>query len=124
MCARELCCFAFQSLGVCAGATDGIATQAEVVDLLVCMAMAAANSTRHENVSQYYFSIFVDVILTKTDFRSIPYCLRSKQRQQDGFESSKEGFLHFEENLGFIPFSRRYDFSTGSKGYQIADGWH
>jgi len=48
VCARELCCFAFQSPGVMSDAADGIATQAEVVDLLVCMAKAAAISPRKE----------------------------------------------------------------------------
>eukprot|EP00026_Physarum_polycephalum_P002462 Phypoly_transcript_02469.p1 GENE.Phypoly_transcript_02469~~Phypoly_transcript_02469.p1 ORF type:complete len:782 (-),score=119.65 Phypoly_transcript_02469:460-2742(-) len=58
VCARELCCFAFQNLGVCAGATDGIATQAEVVDLLVCMAKAAAASTRRDTIFDPYPTVF------------------------------------------------------------------
>lgn len=46
VCSRELCVFAFQTLGVMADAADDIATGAEVVDLLINMTRAAAKSNR------------------------------------------------------------------------------
>eukprot|EP01127_Copromyxa_protea_P012695 TRINITY_DN3332_c0_g1_i4.p1 TRINITY_DN3332_c0_g1~~TRINITY_DN3332_c0_g1_i4.p1 ORF type:complete len:695 (-),score=133.86 TRINITY_DN3332_c0_g1_i4:33-2117(-) len=46
VCSRELCCWGFQRLGVGAGAAGDIATEAEVVDLMVCMAVAASNNNR------------------------------------------------------------------------------
>lgn len=47
VCSRELCCWGFQKLGVGSGAADDIATEAEVVDLMVNMAILAANHTRY-----------------------------------------------------------------------------
>lgn len=46
VCSRELCVWSFQQLGVGSEAASDIATEAEVVDLLVTMAKVAANSTR------------------------------------------------------------------------------
>ncbi|XP_064651623.1 protein mono-ADP-ribosyltransferase PARP6-like isoform X2 [Lineus longissimus] len=46
VCSRELCVFAFQTLGVMSDAAEDIATGAEVVDLLVAMAKAALKSLR------------------------------------------------------------------------------
>ncbi|KAL4216613.1 Poly [ADP-ribose] polymerase 6 [Mactra antiquata] len=46
VCCRELCVFAFQTLGVMANAADDIATGAEVVDLLINMTRAASHSNR------------------------------------------------------------------------------
>ena len=46
VCSRELCVFAFQTLGVMADAAEDIATGAEVVDLLINMTQAAAASNR------------------------------------------------------------------------------
>eukprot|EP01126_Amoeba_proteus_P030162 TRINITY_DN29897_c0_g1_i1.p1 TRINITY_DN29897_c0_g1~~TRINITY_DN29897_c0_g1_i1.p1 ORF type:complete len:357 (-),score=60.67 TRINITY_DN29897_c0_g1_i1:90-1160(-) len=48
VCTRELCVWSFQQLGVGAGAASEIATEAEVVDLLVCMARIAAMSQRKD----------------------------------------------------------------------------
>ena len=58
VCSRELCCFAFQQLGVMSDAADDIATEAEVVDLLICMATAAANSNRCNDIFDPYPTIF------------------------------------------------------------------
>jgi poly [ADP-ribose] polymerase 6/8 len=48
VCSRELCVFAFQTLGVMADAAEDIATGAEVVDLLINMTRAAALSSRNQ----------------------------------------------------------------------------
>lgn len=50
VCRRELCAFAFSKLGVMQDTVGGMANQSEVVDLLVAMFRAAANSTRSEFV--------------------------------------------------------------------------
>lgn len=57
VCTRELCVFAFQTLGVMADAAEAIATDADVVDLLIAMANAAANSSRCELILDPYPSI-------------------------------------------------------------------
>lgn len=46
VCNRELCVFAFQTLGVMADAAEDISTGAEVVDLLINMTKAASRSHR------------------------------------------------------------------------------
>ncbi len=46
ICRRELCAFAFSKLGLLSATVDGVATQAEVADLLVAMCKAAALSNR------------------------------------------------------------------------------
>uniref|UniRef100_A0A1X7VCV3 Uncharacterized protein n=1 Tax=Amphimedon queenslandica TaxID=400682 RepID=A0A1X7VCV3_AMPQE len=46
VCTRELCVFAFQTLGVMADAAESVATDASVVDLLIAMCNAATNSMR------------------------------------------------------------------------------
>eukprot|EP01121_Diplochlamys_sp_Union-15-3_P018363 TRINITY_DN6660_c0_g5_i1.p1 TRINITY_DN6660_c0_g5~~TRINITY_DN6660_c0_g5_i1.p1 ORF type:complete len:772 (+),score=148.51 TRINITY_DN6660_c0_g5_i1:64-2316(+) len=58
VCSRELCCWSFQQLGVGAGAAEDIATEAEVVDLLVCMTTIAAKSARKEVILEPYPTIF------------------------------------------------------------------
>eukprot|EP01088_Endostelium_zonatum_P019373 TRINITY_DN6651_c0_g1_i1.p1 TRINITY_DN6651_c0_g1~~TRINITY_DN6651_c0_g1_i1.p1 ORF type:complete len:758 (-),score=164.01 TRINITY_DN6651_c0_g1_i1:35-2308(-) len=58
VCSRELCCFAFQQLGVMSDAADDIATEAEVVDLLVCMATAASKSARANDIFDPYPTLF------------------------------------------------------------------
>jgi len=50
VCRRELCAFAFSKLGLMSDCVDGVAMQAEVVDLLVSMFRAAAYSGRAEQV--------------------------------------------------------------------------
>lgn len=46
VCSRELCIFAFQTLGVMSDAANDIATGAEVVDLLITMTKAASKHSR------------------------------------------------------------------------------
>uniref|UniRef100_A0A6B2L6R2 Poly [ADP-ribose] polymerase n=1 Tax=Arcella intermedia TaxID=1963864 RepID=A0A6B2L6R2_9EUKA len=50
VCSRELCCWSFQQLGVGADAAEDIATEAEVVDLLVCMTVFAVKNTSRRNL--------------------------------------------------------------------------
>ncbi|CAH1796120.1 unnamed protein product [Owenia fusiformis] len=50
VCARELCVFAFQTLGVMSDAAEDIATGAEVVDLLIAMCNAACRHNRREKI--------------------------------------------------------------------------
>ncbi|KAI6657990.1 Poly polymerase 6 [Oopsacas minuta] len=54
VCARELCSFAFQTLGVMADVADSIATGPEVVELLVAMCNAASLSNRREDILDPY----------------------------------------------------------------------
>lgn len=72
VCSRELCCWSFQQLGVATDAADNVATSAEVVDLLVCMATAAALSARANLVSVYF-----PCCVRCKDFRPIPFALSS-----------------------------------------------
>ena len=54
VCSRELCVFAFQTLGVMSDAADDIATGAEVVDLLLAMSRSACKSNRKANIFDPY----------------------------------------------------------------------
>lgn len=54
VCSRELCVFAFQTLGVMSDAADDIATGAEVVDLLLAMTRAACKSHRKATIFDPY----------------------------------------------------------------------
>ncbi|KAK2172278.1 hypothetical protein NP493_975g04065 [Ridgeia piscesae] len=54
VCARDLCVFSFQTLGVMSDAAEDIATQPEVVDVLITMATAACESKRQELVFDPY----------------------------------------------------------------------
>lgn len=54
VCSRELCVFAFQTLGVMSDAADDIATGAEVVDLLLAMTRAACKSNRKATIFDPY----------------------------------------------------------------------
>lgn len=57
VCARELCVFAFQTLGVMADAAEDIATGAEVVDLLINLTKFACRSSRKELIFDPYPTI-------------------------------------------------------------------
>ncbi|XP_021359359.1 poly [ADP-ribose] polymerase 6-like [Mizuhopecten yessoensis] len=57
VCSRELCVFAFQTLGVMSDAAEDIATGAEVVDLLIAMTRAACASTRKAVIFDPYPTI-------------------------------------------------------------------
>uniref|UniRef100_A0A667WMU5 Poly (ADP-ribose) polymerase family, member 6b n=1 Tax=Myripristis murdjan TaxID=586833 RepID=A0A667WMU5_9TELE len=65
VCTRELCVFSFYTLGVMSGATDEVATGAEVVDLLVAMCRAALLSSRKSLIFEPYPSV-VDPCNPKT----------------------------------------------------------
>ncbi|KAL8562648.1 hypothetical protein ACOMHN_011220 [Nucella lapillus] len=57
VCSRELCLFSFQTLGVMAGAVADIATDADVVDLLITLAKAACFSQRRAIIFEPYPNI-------------------------------------------------------------------
>ncbi|XP_033491460.1 protein mono-ADP-ribosyltransferase PARP6 [Epinephelus lanceolatus] len=57
VCTRELCVFSFYTLGVMSGATEEVATGAEVVDLLVAMCRAALQSSRKSIIFEPYPSV-------------------------------------------------------------------
>ncbi|TRY90023.1 hypothetical protein DNTS_018251, partial [Danionella cerebrum] len=57
VCERELCVFAFQTLGVMNDAADEIATGAQVVDLLVSMCRSALESPRKVIIFEPYPSV-------------------------------------------------------------------
>ncbi|XP_071370267.1 protein mono-ADP-ribosyltransferase PARP6-like, partial [Centroberyx affinis] len=65
VCTRELCVFSFYTLGVMSGATEEVATGAEVVDLLVAMCRAALLSSRKSIIFEPYPSV-VDPCNPKT----------------------------------------------------------
>ncbi|XP_076589330.1 protein mono-ADP-ribosyltransferase PARP6-like isoform X1 [Chaetodon auriga] len=65
VCTRELCVFSFHTLGVMSGATEEVATGAEVVDLLVAMCRAALESSRKSIIFEPYPSV-VDPCNPKT----------------------------------------------------------
>eukprot|EP00179_Madagascaria_erythrocladioides_P003782 CAMPEP_0198308766 /NCGR_PEP_ID=MMETSP1450-20131203/1338_1 /TAXON_ID=753684 ORGANISM="Madagascaria erythrocladiodes, Strain CCMP3234" /NCGR_SAMPLE_ID=MMETSP1450 /ASSEMBLY_ACC=CAM_ASM_001115 /LENGTH=793 /DNA_ID=CAMNT_0044011471 /DNA_START=83 /DNA_END=2464 /DNA_ORIENTATION=- len=58
VCSRELCCWSFQQLGVGSESADDIATSAELVDLLVTFAVAAAKSSRAATIFEPYPNVF------------------------------------------------------------------
>ena len=58
VCYREVCAFAFQQLGVGSDAARELATDSGVVDLLVLMARAAAESGRWELIFNPYPTLF------------------------------------------------------------------
>ncbi|XP_063765876.1 protein mono-ADP-ribosyltransferase PARP6-like isoform X1 [Eleginops maclovinus] len=57
VCTRELCVFSFHTFGIMSGATEEVATGAEVVDLLVAMCRAALQSARKNIVLEPYPSV-------------------------------------------------------------------
>ncbi|XP_069384370.1 protein mono-ADP-ribosyltransferase PARP6-like isoform X2 [Paralichthys olivaceus] len=57
VCTRELCVFSFYTLGVMSGATEAVATGAEVIDLLVAMCRAALQSSRKSIIFEPYPSV-------------------------------------------------------------------
>ncbi|KAH3763404.1 protein mono-ADP-ribosyltransferase PARP6 [Pelomyxa schiedti] len=58
VCSRDLCCWSFQQLGVARAAADHVSTGAEVIDLLVCMATAAAHSARADMIFDPFPLVF------------------------------------------------------------------
>ncbi|XP_019712600.1 poly [ADP-ribose] polymerase 6-like [Hippocampus comes] len=57
VCTRELCVFSFHTMGAIAGATEEVATGAEVVDLLVAMCRSALQSSRKSIIFEPYPSV-------------------------------------------------------------------
>ncbi|XP_054889193.1 protein mono-ADP-ribosyltransferase PARP6 [Poeciliopsis prolifica] len=57
VCTRELCVFSYHTLGVMSGATEEVATGAEVIDLLVAMCRAALQSSRKSIIFEPYPSV-------------------------------------------------------------------
>ncbi|XP_061630832.1 protein mono-ADP-ribosyltransferase PARP6 isoform X1 [Phyllopteryx taeniolatus] len=57
VCSRELCVFSFHTMGAMSGATEAVATGAEVVDLLVAMCRAAVQSSRKSIIFEPYPSV-------------------------------------------------------------------
>ena len=58
VCTRDLCCWSFQQLGVGADASSEIATPVDVTDLLVSMVIAAAKSSRNNQILEPFPTIF------------------------------------------------------------------
>eukprot|EP00062_Callorhinchus_milii_P007845 gi/632949872/ref/XP_007890399.1/ PREDICTED: poly [ADP-ribose] polymerase 8 isoform X2 [Callorhinchus milii] len=77
VCERELCVFAFQTLGVMNEAADEIATGAQVVDLLVSMCRSALESPRKVVIFEPYPSV-VDPL----DPRSLAFNPRKKDYER------------------------------------------
>ncbi|XP_077424103.1 protein mono-ADP-ribosyltransferase PARP6-like isoform X2 [Vanacampus margaritifer] len=57
VCTRELCVFSFHMMGPMSGATEEVATGAEVVDLLVAMCRSALQSSRKSIIFEPYPSV-------------------------------------------------------------------
>eukprot|EP01127_Copromyxa_protea_P010680 TRINITY_DN2618_c0_g1_i1.p1 TRINITY_DN2618_c0_g1~~TRINITY_DN2618_c0_g1_i1.p1 ORF type:complete len:718 (-),score=131.16 TRINITY_DN2618_c0_g1_i1:43-1887(-) len=102
VCSRELCVWGFQQLGVGSGAASDIATEAEVVDLLVCMATFSLKSARKDIIFDPYPSVADPhdankMILSPTDkdFRKVQDILArmpsvQKMTQAQDFISMKD----------------------------------
>ncbi|XP_031426541.1 protein mono-ADP-ribosyltransferase PARP8 isoform X2 [Clupea harengus] len=73
VCERELCVFAFQTLGVMNEAADEIATGAQVVDLLVSMCRSALESPRKVVIFEPYPSV-----VDPEDFQALAFNPRKK----------------------------------------------
>ncbi|KAF4074331.1 hypothetical protein AMELA_G00238270 [Ameiurus melas] len=73
VCERELCVFAFQTLGVMNEAADEIATGAQVVDLLVSMCRSALESPRKVVIFEPYPSV-----VDPSDSQSLAFNPRKK----------------------------------------------
>jgi len=58
VCARDLCVWSFQELGIASDATDFVANSQEVVDLLLYLAKEAARSSRRELIFDPFPNIF------------------------------------------------------------------
>ncbi|KAM9854800.1 protein mono-ADP-ribosyltransferase PARP6-like [Aulostomus maculatus] len=86
VCSRELCVFSFYTLGVMSGATEEVATGAEVVDLLVAMCRAALQSSRKSIIFEPYPSV-VDPCNPKT------LAFSPKKKSYDRLEEALDGVL-------------------------------
>ncbi|KAJ3603954.1 hypothetical protein NHX12_028695 [Muraenolepis orangiensis] len=77
VCERELCVFAFQTLGVMNEAADEIATGAQVVDLLVSMCRSALESPRKVVIFEPYPSV-----VDPTDPQTLAFNPRKKDYER------------------------------------------
>ncbi|XP_061773719.1 protein mono-ADP-ribosyltransferase PARP6-like [Nerophis ophidion] len=57
VCSRELCLFSYHTMGVMSGATEEVASGAQVVDLLVALCRTALQSARKDIIFQPYPSV-------------------------------------------------------------------
>jgi len=58
VCSRELCCWSFQQLKVGADSAEDVATEAEVIDLLMSMAVISAKSARKELIFNPFPTVY------------------------------------------------------------------
>ncbi|XP_072241244.1 protein mono-ADP-ribosyltransferase PARP6-like [Leuresthes tenuis] len=86
VCTRELCVFSFHMLGVMSGATEEVATGAEVIDLLVAMCRAALQSSRKSIIFEPYPCI-VDPSNPKT------LAFSPKKKSYDRLQRALDGVL-------------------------------
>ncbi|MEQ2193278.1 Poly [ADP-ribose] polymerase 6, partial [Xenoophorus captivus] len=86
VCTRELCVFSFHTLGVMSGATEEVATGAEVIDLLVAMCRAALRSSRKSIIFEPYPSV-VDPCNPKT------LAFSPKRKSYDRLQKALDGVL-------------------------------
>uniref|UniRef100_A0A8C4WPJ9 Poly [ADP-ribose] polymerase n=1 Tax=Eptatretus burgeri TaxID=7764 RepID=A0A8C4WPJ9_EPTBU len=84
VCARELCVFAFQTLGVMTGAAAEVATGPEVVDLLLAMCRSALESPRKSIIFDPYPSV-----VDPNDHKSLAFNPKKKnyERLQKALDS-------------------------------------
>ncbi|XP_071965677.1 protein mono-ADP-ribosyltransferase PARP6-like isoform X2 [Antedon mediterranea] len=95
VCERELCVFAFQTLGVMRNAAEDIAMGAEVVDLLVAMVSSAVKSKRKSLILDPY-----PMVVDPTNPKE--FAFSPKKKDCAGFqkiEKSLESFISIREML-------------------------
>ena len=90
VCSRELCVFAFQTLGVMSDAADDIATGAEVVDLLLAMSKAACKSTRKATIFDPY-----PTVVDPTNPSELAF--HPKNKNFNAVQSVMDAFMPMEE---------------------------
>ena len=78
VCSRDLCTFAFQTLGVAAGAADHVAASPQVVNLLIAMCRAAALSTREDKIFEPFPVLFEGerLLLHGENQRDVKFCIK------------------------------------------------
>ncbi|KAK3597912.1 hypothetical protein CHS0354_042250 [Potamilus streckersoni] len=96
VCSRELCVFAFQTLGVMSEAADDIATGAEVVDLLVAMTKAACKSARKEIIFDPFPTVVDPCNRSELSFHP-------NSKNYDSVGQVLDKFLEMEKMCSFAP---------------------
>ncbi|XP_033749890.1 LOW QUALITY PROTEIN: protein mono-ADP-ribosyltransferase PARP6-like [Pecten maximus] len=104
VCSRELCVFAFQTLGVMSDAAEDIATGAEVVDLLVAMTRAACGSNRKAVIFEPY-----PTIVDPRNNKELAFNPKSKDYTK--VENALEGIISMQEmtRLGAANMRKKLD---------------